>query len=339
MLLVSDTSPYSTFDVYKGYCEGCQNLGVPYETANIVDLLGNFSAENAMGLLLSKMLIKENAFTHILFIAGTMIPRWVLESGYDKKICIVATDDPQASKMLLANKDVLDYYFTNEITMANDNAGMHYIPTGCMDFHLDASNKPKDDRYASDVCFIGSVYPNRVAPLQNALKWCIKNKKKMNLLGPIQGRTSYGELFVPEKSIIYKYGRNMILSNEEVTLYHANAKVVINLDRDVNWSPAFTKGNPHVVNCVPQSCNPRVYEVAAIKSTQLYVEPRVEAAELFDDNMYYSSVDGVSDKLDEIFKTPEEVLEEKKNNCYEIVKKSHTYTHRVAKVIESFIKY
>lgn len=339
LLIVSDTAPYSTYDVYKGYCEGFENIKVPYETVNLVDLCSSYSMEVACGLLLSKLLLKENNFTHVLFVAGTMIPSWILNSKYDKKVCMIGTDDPHSSKMLLDNKKYIDYYFTNERNMDDPINGIYYNPTACSYFHLNAGNTPKNPDYYTDICFIGSVYPNRVKPLEEAIKWCVKNKKKITLLGPIQGRTTYGELFVPEDSIIHAVGKHCVVSNEETTFYHSNAKVVINMDRDTTWSPAFLNGNPHNVKVIPYSCNPRIYEVAASKAIQLYVDPRPEAKDLFGNNIFTCSTDKVQDALTEIFNTKESILNRKRKACYEIVKHAHTYTHRATNIVEKLIRY
>jgi hypothetical protein len=338
ILLVSDSHPYSTFDVFKGYCNGFAELKIPFETVNLVELLDTYSPETAMGMLLAKTLIKSNAFTHVLYVAGTMIPKWVLESKYDKQIGFIATDDPHSSKMLLENKDCIDYYFTNEKAIENKRDKIFYIPTAVSSTQLNCNKDVGNNLYKSDVCFIGSVYPNRVKPLEDALRWCIKNNKIAKILGPIRGRTTYGELFVPENSIIHQYGINTIVDNKETNKYYANAKVVINMDRDVNWSPAFSNANPHLYECIPYSSNPRVYEIAACKTIQLFINPRQEIEDTFGDNIYQCCTDTISKTLDTIFSTKESILKKKISNCYDIVKKNHTYTHRAASIINYLIR-
>lgn len=339
LLIVSDSVRYSTYDVYNGYLDGFTRLGIPCEPFDMPNLLDYYSAENTMALLIAKAVIKDNGFTHVLFVAGTMIPEFVLRTLHYNglKLGFIATDDPHSSKMLLANKKYIDYYFTCEKALEDYSQQIYYVPTAAAHWHVEAKYE-QDDAYKSDVCFIGSVYPNRVKPLENAIKWCVENKKKPLILGPIQGRTSYGELFVPEDSVIHTVGKHMIVENEDARKYYANANVVINMDRQTDWSPAFLNGNPHNVEVEAYSCNPRIYEVAATKSLQLYIEPRAEAQDLFGDNIYTCSTKDIGKTLDRIFKTSPLVLKQKIKKCYSIVKKYHTYFHRASSVFNHLVK-
>jgi hypothetical protein len=339
ILLISDINAYSTADVFNGYINGLCELKIPFDTCNMVDLIDRFSPEYAYAMALSKLLMKENAFTYVFYVAGTTVPKWFLESTYDKKSGFIATDDPHSGKMLLDNLDLVNYYFTNEKGMTKPEEGLHYLPTAVSKATINMNKQLKNPLFESDVCFIGSVYPNRVEPLERAIRWCRKNKKKINIIGPIQGRTTYGELFVPESSIIHEEGKNGILDNIQTIKYYANSKVVINMDRPANWSPAFIDYNPHQVNCQVYSGNPRMYEIAACKAIQLYVEPRQEAIDIFDDNIYWGSTEEVEEKLEEIFSTPEKILKKKLTNCFNIVNQNHTYTHRTAKLIKTLIEY
>jgi hypothetical protein len=340
ILLVSDSVGYSTFDVFSGYCSGFHELGIPFSTANLVELLEMHSMDLALSIILAKGLIKENNFSHVLFVAGTMIPRWVIETFHVHgiKTGMIATDDPHSSKMLLANKDVLDYYFTNEKNMEDEANGIYYVPTAAATYQFNVDYQRKNPEYQSDVCFIGSVYPNRIKPLENMLRWCIQRKKKAKLIGPIQGRTTYGELFVPEKSIIHKYGKHALVDNEDTLRFYANSKVVLNMERTTGWSPAFLKGNPHNIDIDPYSCNPRAYEVATTKTIQLYVDPRQGVIDTYGDNIYTCNTDTVGAALTEIFSTDSKILKRKTKKCYNIVKNYHTYTCRANRIMYILIR-
>ena len=344
ILIVSDVHPYSTFDVYKGYCDGFESLKVPYETVNLPLLLEANSMERAMTLVVAKMLIKENAFTHVLFVAGTMIPRWVLESKYDKKIGMIATDDPHSSKMLLDNYDLLDYYFTNEKTLeVLGKNNIVYLPTAVSEASVGRSKVSRSPHYQSDVCFIGSIYPNRVKPLETVCRWAENNGKKLKIIGPVDAGALWGETFVPKDSIIMKYAQNGVVDNKETLMYYANSKCVINMDRDVKWSPCYKEENPHLINrdISPYSMNPRCYETSICKVPQLYIDPRKEAIDIFGDDIWYGSTDdpaSIATSLDKIFGTRKKMINNKVTSAYKKVVKNHLYTHRAAKIISTFIK-
>lgn len=333
ILLVSDLNAYSTFDVFMGYIRGFTDLHIPFEVVNYHQLLDTHSNEYAQSLILAKMLIKENGFTHCLFISGVMIPRWLLESKYDLQLGYISTDDPHASNLLLVNKDIVKYYFTNEATMVNESERRFYLPTAVSVDSIELDKEVGNKKYKSDVCFIGSIYPNRVKPLELVLQWCLKNNKKMALYGP--------EQFIPKTSILRKHIYNQIVKNEDSLKFYANSKCVINLNRDPNWHPHFDTNPDLATNVEPYSTNPRAYEVAICNTPQLFIEPRRESLMLFKGDAFYCSNNrkAIWDQLDRIFLMDAEEMNGKLKTCYKTVANNHTYTHRCSTILDKLIHY
>lgn len=333
ILLVSDVHHFSTLDVYKGYVEAFKKLKIDFEVCEIHSLVKmssilGMTTDGAFGMCMAKMLNKENGFTHILFISGLQVPTWLLKSKYDKKVGVIALDDPHASKTLLNNKKYIDYYFTNEKTFEDINANILYVPTAT------SSNLPSEDKeklvdeFKYDVLFVGTVYENRIKPLENIAKYCKTNKLKMGIIGPL--------INVSRGSTINDYSLNGILPNDQAKLAYSGSRIVLNIDRDVNWSCMEKDGNSELVFTgeEPYSINPRAYEIAGCRSTQLYINPRQEAYDIFGDNIYYSNYDNCVDVVDEILHTDKSLLDNKIEESFKVIKDNHLYINRATKILD-----
>jgi hypothetical protein len=340
ILLVSDIHPFSTKDVFDGYIDGFKSLNVPFETFEYHNIAKFFTQDIVNSLLLSKILSKENEFTHVLFVAGQCIPKWVFESKYDKKMGVIATDDPHCTIGLLhESSHVIDYYFSNELEIAKMNDAITYLPTAASRTITKENMEVGNDKYKSDMCFIGSVYPSRVPILEACIAWCEKNNKTIKIIGPVEARGISGIPFVPEDSIIRKVAESRLIDNLEAHKYYANSKACINLDRDINWNPMVLQGNPNLLECDPYSGNPRMYELALCKATQLYIGTRQEPLDIFGDSIFHCNDATLLDfTLSILFVMGENEINKMKQNAYDIVLKNHTYTHRAAKIIETFIR-
>ena len=320
--LVSDIHHFSTKDVFDGYKLGLQQAGVDFIHCDLTEILKYHSFEHTLGLLLSQSLIKNNEITHILYVSGLSIPRWVYESKYDKKVCILSLDDPHCSMPLLRNKDCFDYYFTNEKTIEYKNAGIHYLPTAT------SASIPKEigEHHKSDIVFVGTMYPSRVKMLEKVALWCQNNNKVFKIITPSPVKST-----VLKKHIVI----NSIIDNNETKRYYTGAEVVINVDRDINWSPQYGDNNPNLLDVgkEPESTNPRFYEIALCKSLQFYIDPRKEAIDLLGDNIITSTKENVDEKLKEAFNLSEDKKNEMVENSYNEVIKNHTYYSRVKTLI------
>jgi hypothetical protein len=329
-LLVSDVHHFSTLDVYNGYVSGFTELGVEFQTAPMHELINSFSIDFSFGLMYSKAMNVENDFSHILFVSGLSVPEWIFRSKYSKKIGLISTDDPHASKVLLDKKQYIDYYFTNEKKLEDKDNDIYYLPTATSN-HLPVCNKQDvPAKYRFDVVFIGTVYKDRIAPLETICNYCQEHDLTVKIIGPL--------LKTPKDSIIRKYAIEGIISNDDTKLFYRGSNIVINIDRNVNWNPNEDEGNTLLTDVgEPYSVNPRIYEISGCKTIQLYVNARQEAKDLFGDGIYYCGYDSIKEGLDKIINENEDVINNKVEKCYNIVIKNHTYKHRANRLL-NYIK-
>jgi hypothetical protein len=327
ILLVSDVHHFSTYDVFKGYIDAFNKLEVPFEIVDLVELNRWYSPEMSWGLVIAKMLNKENAFTDILFISGILTPDWLLNSKYDKKVGIIGLDDPHAGKILLNKLKYLDYYFTNCKKMEDKENNIFYLPTATTHILPTVAKSDVPEDFKCDICFIGTVYEDRIKPLEEICEFAEKKNLKIKIIGPLLSTSS--------DSIIRKYAQEGIIPNSHTKLIYRGAQLVINIDRNVNWNPCEKDGNSTLVDVgEPYSTNPRVYEIAGCKTTQFYINPRQEVKDIFGNNIFYSDYNNIKEKLEEIFNTDPKILLEKSNNCFNIIKDNHTYINRTRNLLE-----
>jgi len=330
ILLVSDIHHFSTLDIYNGYDEALRSLNINYEVVPVHELVNqnsihHFSLEGAYGLTLAKLLNKANNFTHCLCISGLTLPEWFMMSMYDKKLCILASDDPHASKILNDKKTYINYWFSNEKNMVGEK--IFYLPTATSSFLPTVSKSEISDKYKSDIVFVGTIYKDREKPLEEICQYCEEKELKIKIIGPL--------LKTKKDSIIRKYADHKILNNKDTKLYYRGATVTINIDRNVNWNPTEEYGNSLLIDVgEPYSINPRAYEIAGCRSIQLYINPRKEAKDIFEDNIYYANNNNIIEILNNIFNEKKDILLNKINNCFNIVTKQHTYINRTKTLIK-----
>lgn len=311
---MSDIHHFSTKDVYDGYKQAFEQLNISHGCVDLLELCKHHSFGVACQILLSTIHRKEYGFTHVLFVSGMSIPKWLYESCGDKKIGIIALDDPHSTMPLMKHKKHLNWYFTNERTIANPEYGIHYIPTAASAYMPPTDKGLIPEEYLSDICFVGTCYPEREKILEKVTEWCEKNDKSFYI-----------------HSI---YSASDSIDNMQTRLIYAGAKVVINIDRDIDWSPLHEGGNPNRMGNKPaESGNPRMYEIPLCRSVQLFVNPRKESEEIFGSNVYTATSDNLDDVLSEIFTTSNYVLASKVEACFDIVKYKHLYKHRLREIV------
>lgn len=329
ILFVSDCHHFSTLDMFEGYVNAAKSLGIDYEVAELHDLVNpshytHFSNEAAIGLILAKLLNKDMGITHCLVISGLAVPTWFFKSKYDKKIGVIASDDPHASKALEQSKEYIDYWFTNEKKFVGDD--IYYIPTATSNILPVISKEDLPDKFKSDILFVGTVYDNRIGVLEDICEYAEENNLNVKIFGPL--------LRTPSDSIIRKYAVEGILKNNETKLLYRGSNLCINIDRDVKWSCVSSDNNPLLVDVgEPYSTNPRAYEIAGCRALQLYVNARQEVFDIFGGNVIYSGYDNLKEVLHEVSNMKDEVKLNMINNCYNIVVKDHTYVNRLKKII------
>lgn len=327
ILLVSDEHHFSAHDIFNSYVDAFKHLRIEHDVANLAELLRFYSPEMAWGLVMAKILNEDGGFTHVLFCSGMQVPDWLLKSKYTKKYGILAFDDPHASKITVGKKKYLDYYFTNEKTMADEKNKMYYLPTATHHIVPAMDKSELAPEFRNDVVFIGTVYDDRIKPLEDACRFCEKNNLSIKIIGPLLKAT--------DNEIIKKHAINGVVANQYAKLMYRGARIVINIDRNVKWNPFETSGNSILMNEVePYSSNPRAYEISACKATQLFINPRQEVKDLFGNSVFYCGYDNIEEGLSKIIATSKSKIKEKADACYTIINKDHTYINRTLSLIE-----
>lgn len=162
ILLVADTSPFALTDVYYGYQRALKGLNIQHEAFPYHESKELLSLKVSYHLIHSTALIKDNKFTHVMFIGGLNIPPFIYDNLYHVKSVIVATEDPHTSTPLLSNLDKIDYYFSNERAIGNDPKleKVYYCPTAACPFEcgrLPLQQLPENITVIS--CFWGHYTP------------------------------------------------------------------------------------------------------------------------------------------------------------------------------------
>jgi spore maturation protein CgeB len=329
ILLVADTASFALTDVFYGYQRAMKSLNIAHEAFPYHQSVELLSLKMSYHLVHSTALIKDNGFTHVMFIGGLNIPTFIYNNLYHVKSVIVSTEDPHVSKPLLDNLDKIDYYFSNERTIGNDKnlKNTYYSPTAACPFEcgkLPIEQLP--EKYHSDILFLGAMYPNRVKLLEQLIPMVEKYKLSFKLCGHVG--------YMDKKSPLWKYVYDArTIPHAETISYYNGAKTVINILRDVNWnSRDNTHTNPYKASYIAESLNPRAYEVPLCQSFMLIDDSRAEARDIFTENEVGFFSDGPS-----LIKAVKYYLLGKgKNfrekmifNAFRKVSENHTYSHRM----------
>jgi len=298
----------------------------------------------------SEAVRKDLGFTHVMFIGGLNIPGFVFKSLYDVKSVVVATEDPHTFDPLKDKLDDIDYYFSNEKSIATSDQfdNTYYCPTAADTFTCGSLPRNNlDDKYHSDVLFLGAMYPNREKMLSGILSAVKKygwNFKIMGHPGFMKEENPLWE-YVPEENFDVN-GNIVTVPHEETVKYYNGAKVVLNFFRDTEWNPRTNDmANPYNSDKFEaQSLNPRAYEVPLCGSLQMLEDTRKEARQVFneDEVAFFSDSETLASQL-EYYLEGDGVDKVKDMTMKALLKVSegHTYLHRmksILKVIEKDLK-
>ena len=339
IFIISDATKFALTDVYYGYVNAFKQLKIPYETFPYHHFREICSDTVCFNIAHSSALIKTKGITHAMFIGGLNIPNYIFESLYHIKSIVVATEDPHSSSPMLDRIGMIDYYFTNERSIANSNKfkNVYYCPTAastheCGRVPLDSL----DDKYKSDILFLGAMYPNRCKLLEAVIPAVEKYGWNFKICGHAQ--------YMPKKSPLWKYVfDNRTIPHTETVKYYNGAKISLNILRDISWNPRTrNQKNPFNRYKFPaESLNPRAYEVPLCQSFMLLEDTRPEARELFteDEVGFFSNEKDLIEQLKYFLQgAGKNKREEMAFNGYKKVAGNHTYNHRllsIKKIIEA----
>jgi len=328
--LVSDPTKFALTDMFSGYTHAFSKLGIPHETFPYHYMRDVISDKTCYSIIHSTALTKSKEFTHIMFIGGLNIPNYIFESVYHLKSVVISSEDPHSFD---PNKDrlgLVDYYFSNERSVGTcprfKNA--YYCPTAGSD--VECGKIPREvieEKYQSDILFLGAMYPNRRKLLEAIIPLVKKHKLTLKICGHVQ--------YLPKNSHLWEYVTDArTIPHNETVRYYNGAKVVLNMLRDINWNPrTSTKKNPlNSSKFDAQSLNPRAYEVPLCQAFMLQEDTRAEAREIFTDKQvgFFSDESSLVERLHYYLIGPgKSRRDEMAFQAYKHVAANHTYINRL----------
>lgn len=342
ILIVSDAAHFALTDVYYGYVHAFEKLGIEYVAFPLHHYLQHHKEHICFSVIHSEAMIKENGYTHVMFIGGLNIPRKIMQSFHNiVKTVVIATEDPHTFDPLKDSLDCIDYYCSNEkAVMKLGYKNTHYLPTAADSHSCGAVPKHiLDAKYRSDIVFLGAIYPNRQKMLEGIIPFIKKNKLSLKILGHPQyvPKTSPIWEFVPKEN--YDAAGNVItIPHEETVKYYCGAHLVLNFFRDVTWNPVFSEGNPfNSEKLVAESLNPRAYEVPLCGSLMLLEDSRKEAREVFTDKevVFFSNTQDIKVALTKYLLKDgsQEISRSMAQSAFIKVSQKHTYLNRAKELL------
>ncbi len=283
--MVSPGANFSTWDVYRGYFKalkkaGCEVLAYgldkrisfygealqlfkkqkrgTYCLADIYRLASNGIVVDALRqqvdlvFIISGMYVHPDAFV-LLRRAGFKIACYFTEEPYDyaQQLKLV----PFIDYLFLCDKVNLERY-------RKIQPNTWFVSHSCdPEIH-----KPRqvEDKYESDVVFIGTGFPERIE-LFEQIDWTSIDLK---IFGTWE--------LVKKKSPIRKYVSNEIMDNLETVKYYSGAKICLNLHRR-------SKGFRKVPEFIDEAyaLNPRTFEIASCGAFQIVDDSRGQLRDVF----------------------------------------------------------
>lgn len=168
-------------------------------------------------------------------------------------------DDPYFTDYTPSIAVQYDYVFTHELSCVElyrqaGNPRAHYLPMATSP----AIYRPMavENRYHSDICFIGNGFPNRIAFFNEITPFLARHK--IVIIGALWERLAGYERL--EENI-----RLAWTPVDETVKFYNGAKLVINLHRGA-VDPVYSKNTRQIEG---RSVNPRTYEIAACGTLQL----------------------------------------------------------------------
>lgn len=266
----------------------------------------------------------------MMFIGGLNVPDYIFESLYHIKSIVVATEDPHSFDPMKHRLNHIDYYFSNERSIGNCKKfkNTYYCPTA--GDNQECGRIPRDfidEKYKSDILFLGAIYPNRRKLLESIIPLVEEKGLSFKVCGHVQ--------YMPKSSPLWKYVFDArTIPHIETVKYYNGAKIVLNMLRDTTWNPRTKSGkNPYNRGKFSaESLNPRAYEVPLCQSFMLLEDTRDEAREVFTDKDvgFFSDEQTLNDQLKYfLYGDGKDKLDNMILSAYNTVSSKHTYLHRM----------
>lgn len=181
--------------------------------------------------------------------------------------------------------------------------------------------------YASDICFIGSAFDNRVAFFDRIASYL--RRKRVVIAGYWWDRLSRYE------ALSGQIRNGSWLSPAETAAYYNRAKIVINMHRSIDDATNRNAGRVHAV-----SVNPRSFEISACAAFQL-TDAREQLGTVFTPGLEaatYASPEELAEKAEYYLRHDEE-RQAIALRGYARTMREHTYPRRVRQLLETVFEY
>lgn len=288
ILVVHPGAPWSTADVWRGYDKYLKRTGVdiiPYALDARIDAAGSYlthcwklAGENEKNkpshadfLYLASVQSIERALRFdvdwvLVVSAMYMHPdALVMLRRAKKRVAVLFTESPYDDEQQLHVAQFCDATFVNE------RSSVQRFREVCPNTHYLAhaydpeihKPTPDGDVPKHDVVFVGTGFQERIDQLA-AVDW---TGIDLGLYG------SWGQ--IPDGHALQAHVRGEITPNEYAVKLYSNARISLNMHR---LSMGFGVDAPRVTHA--ESCNPRVFELAAVGAFML-TDWREEMADVF----------------------------------------------------------
>jgi spore maturation protein CgeB len=191
---------------------------------------------------------------------------------------------------------------------------MHYLPTGCNPLVQRPVDKSEisNPAHFSDICFVGSPYPNRVALFKSIPDF------DMALWGP-------GWAGFPELKKWARGDATLVNSRDEASIING-AKIAINVHSSMENGSMIHRSD---------FLNPRVFTIAACGTFQ-FVDDQDNLREIFEpgeDLAIYHDADSFISGLKDYLRNPEERQRMARKALLRVLSE-HTYQQRIERILD-----
>lgn len=212
-----------------------------------------------------------------------------------------------------------DHFFTiqkgafHQTIQAAGAKNVHYLPTGCNPYlqHDQSESSPLCSQYASDICFIGHPYPNRVDLFKSLRDYNI------TLWGP-------GWSDIPGLKQLARGNGTWVDIHEEAKIL-GSSEIGLNIHSSLETDTLIQRGD---------FLNPRVFTLAASGTFQLVdeQEPLGEFFEIGKEVATYTDLRSLKSQLSYFLEHPIE-RQDMAKRARERAFEEHTYDHRVREIL------
>lgn len=234
-------------------------------------------------------------------------------------------DDPYVTDDTVRLAPHYDYVFTSERSCVGlyrslGCANVHHLPLAAHFGTFRPMAVPR--KYESDICFIGTGFPNRTALFDQIAPYL--RDKKVVIAGSLWNRMSRFKLV---ERFVIKNG----VPVPESALYYNGAKIVINLHR----MPGLSPENRNALNWPAESINPRTFDMSACGTLQL-TDARGELPQMYAVGSELAVYRGAKDLMDQIdyYLTHEEERLLVAARGYRRTRAEHTFDDRIKKMLD-----